>query len=209
MEPLAYLYFLQENQDFEVRRNLLLRPDKGVLNGWATLLRPSKLKPSKLSIALLGLVSTSLSFAFSQAAWADVYYKDYAGGGFYYIFDHGDAAKQVVFVPIAPVIDPLAVAKPIQPTPYELVQPKPVHRSVAPSTSHAPTCLQPGDSGTEVRCLQEQLSKLGYFHHPVTGYYGHITKAAVIAFQRDHGLHPDGVAGPQTRSLLNRLTGQG
>jgi hypothetical protein len=207
MEPLAYLYFLQDDQDFEVRRNLLLRPGEGMLNDWATLLKSSKLKPSKLSIVLLGLVSTSLSVTFSQAAWADVYSKDYAGGGFYYIFDQGDAAKQVVFIPIAPVIDPLAVAKPIQPVPYELVQPKPVHRPVAPS--HAPTCLQPGDSGSEVRCLQEQLGKLGYFHHPVTGYYGHITKAAVIAFQRDHGLQADGVAGPQTRSLLNQLTGQG
>jgi hypothetical protein len=205
MEPLAYLYLSQSNQEFEHYDNLLPLQGKSL---FAALI---KLKPSKLSIALLGVLSGSLSLTFTQAALADIshddaYRKDYAGGGFYYIFDYGDAAKQVVFVPIAPVIDPLAVAKPIRPTPYQLVQPSPVSHLPSPA-SHS-QCLKPGDSGADVRCLQDQLREIGYFNRSSTGYYGHITKAAVMAFQRDHGLHVDGVAGPQTLSLLNQLTGK-
>jgi peptidoglycan hydrolase-like protein with peptidoglycan-binding domain len=38
-----------------------------------------------------------------------------------------------------------------------------------------------------------------------TGYYGNSTKAAVIAFQSEHGLPATGFVGPLTRSILNSL----
>ncbi|PSB06898.1 hypothetical protein C7B76_28860 [filamentous cyanobacterium CCP2] len=192
MEPLAYLHLTQDYQEAE--HGDLSVPGKKVLASLA------KLKPSRLSIALLGIVSGSLGFA--HAASASEYHKDYAGGGFFYIFDGGDAAKQVVFVPVGPEpIHPLAVAKSIQPTAYHVIQPS--------SPLHSCTVLRPGDSGPDVKCLQDQLRELGYFHHSSTGYYGHITKSAVIAFQRDNGLRVDGVAGPQTLSLLSQQTGGG
>ena len=50
--------------------------------------------------------------------------------------------------------------------------------------------------------LQQRLKDLGYFHFRVTGYYGPITENAVKRFQRDHGLVPDGIAGPRTKAAL-------
>lgn len=62
--------------------------------------------------------------------------------------------------------------------------------------------LKIGSSGNEVTQLQQTLRSKGYFNGPVTGYYGSITQNAVIAFQRDHGLTVDGIAGPQTLGKL-------
>ena len=54
----------------------------------------------------------------------------------------------------------------------------------------------------EVPKIQQTLLNKGYFNHEVTGYYGNITKNAVIAFQRDCGIATDGIVGPITRSKL-------
>jgi peptidoglycan hydrolase-like protein with peptidoglycan-binding domain len=64
--------------------------------------------------------------------------------------------------------------------------------------------MKVGSSGKAVTDLQLKLKQLGYFNVDVTGYYGSITKASVIRFQRDNGLIVDGIAGPQTMSALNR-----
>ncbi|MBZ4647613.1 MAG: Zinc D-Ala-D-Ala carboxypeptidase precursor [Clostridia bacterium] len=64
--------------------------------------------------------------------------------------------------------------------------------------------MKVGSSGKAVTDLQLKLKQLGYFNVDVTGYYGSITKASVIRFQRDNGLIVDGIAGPQTTSALNR-----
>jgi N-acetylmuramoyl-L-alanine amidase len=53
-----------------------------------------------------------------------------------------------------------------------------------------------------VRELQNALKALGYFKGTATGYYGHVTENAVIAFQIDYGLRIDGIAGPQTQNAL-------
>ena len=58
--------------------------------------------------------------------------------------------------------------------------------------------LAHGAYGKKVAKLQKKLAYHGYFHAKYTGYYGHITKHAVKAFQYDHGLYPDGIAGPKT-----------
>lgn len=64
------------------------------------------------------------------------------------------------------------------------------------------TVLKVGQSGSQVTKLQQTLKNKGYFNHRATGYYGSITKNAVIRFQRDCGLTVDGIAGPQTLNAL-------
>jgi len=65
-----------------------------------------------------------------------------------------------------------------------------------------------GHSGEEVRKLQEVLEDLGHFTYSAgpTGYFGQVTKDAVIEFQRAHNLTPyPGWIGPGTRKALNEL----
>lgn len=63
--------------------------------------------------------------------------------------------------------------------------------------------LRSGSKGQNVTRLQQQLEKLGYYNSTVDGSYGKNTKAAVEAFQRDHGLKADGIAGPKTLAALD------
>ncbi|MFA5211117.1 MAG: FG-GAP-like repeat-containing protein [Patescibacteria group bacterium] len=64
-----------------------------------------------------------------------------------------------------------------------------------------------GSNGEEVKCLQEKLKNLGYFNYfNITGYFGSLTKEAVINFQKDKNLTPyPGWVGPGTRYILNNL----
>lgn len=55
-----------------------------------------------------------------------------------------------------------------------------------------------GSRGEEVRQIQTKLKELGYLQGNVDGIYGNQTKQAVTAFQRDHGLSADGIAGEKT-----------
>lgn len=64
-----------------------------------------------------------------------------------------------------------------------------------------------GERGYKVAAVQYQLKQKGYFHGNITGYYGAITKHAVKAFQRDHGLRADGVIGPATKRALGMKKG--
>ena len=63
-----------------------------------------------------------------------------------------------------------------------------------------------------VREVQRRLRRLGYSPGPVDGRFGPLTKRAVVRFERDEGLEPNGVAGPQAlqrldvRAALDRLT---
>jgi peptidoglycan hydrolase-like protein with peptidoglycan-binding domain len=66
----------------------------------------------------------------------------------------------------------------------------------------ASAAVKQGDRGQEVSALQERLQQLGYFKGNVTGYFGSLTKQAVIQFQRAKGLTPDGVVGTTTGSYL-------
>jgi hypothetical protein len=60
--------------------------------------------------------------------------------------------------------------------------------------------LGPGVTGPDVRELQRLLGM------PVTGLFDPNTTAAVVAFQRDHGLPQIGVAGRSTKRALARRT---
>ena len=59
-----------------------------------------------------------------------------------------------------------------------------------------------GSRHSEVPKIQQTLSGKGYFNHEVTGYYGNITKNAVMRFQSDCGISADGIVGPITREKL-------
>ena len=71
--------------------------------------------------------------------------------------------------------------------------------SFAASTS---ALLSIGSRGDAVSSVQQELLERGYFNHRVTGYYGNVTKDAVIAFQKDCGIRVDGIVGPETRGKL-------
>lgn len=62
--------------------------------------------------------------------------------------------------------------------------------------------LELGLSGPEVTDVQERLQKLGYLKANVTGYFGPLTKEAVIQFQKDKGLTANGVVDSETDAAL-------
>ena len=75
---------------------------------------------------------------------------------------------------------------------------------IMPTTAHASsyTLLKYGSTGSKVTQLQQALYDKGYLSVTPTGYYGSLTKSAVINFQSDNGLTVDGIAGDQTQTAL-------
>jgi zinc D-Ala-D-Ala carboxypeptidase len=71
-----------------------------------------------------------------------------------------------------------------------------------PTSTPTPCILQINSIGIEVKQLQQRLKDLGYYNGEVDGQYGQGSKAAVMAFQAQHGLEADGVAGEQTLAVL-------
>jgi hypothetical protein len=67
--------------------------------------------------------------------------------------------------------------------------------------------LRLGDRGESVRGLQAALALLGFDPGPQDGLFQGRTRAAVSAFQRAHGVPPDGVAGAATAEALSRALG--
>lgn len=76
----------------------------------------------------------------------------------------------------------------------------PLTQSKLYSSAAKSLLLRVGSYGEAVQTLQLRLKKLGYFNGTGTGYYGPVTRAAVIAFQQANGLYADGIAGPNTRN---------
>jgi peptidoglycan hydrolase-like protein with peptidoglycan-binding domain/TPR repeat protein len=67
-----------------------------------------------------------------------------------------------------------------------------------PSTVFFPGAGYSGPGSGAVRGLQRRLRRDGYSSGPIDGRYGPLTTQAVRDFQAAHGLHVDGIAGPQT-----------
>ncbi|MFA7654238.1 MAG: peptidoglycan-binding domain-containing protein [Candidatus Magasanikbacteria bacterium] len=67
--------------------------------------------------------------------------------------------------------------------------------------------LYPGMRAADVKELQKVLKELGYFdYYTFTTYFGPVTRAAVVKFQKDHNLKPyPGWMGPGTRKAINEL----
>ncbi|MFC4765260.1 XVIPCD domain-containing protein [Dyella koreensis] len=68
--------------------------------------------------------------------------------------------------------------------------------------------LHKGSRGGDVASLQLDLAKLGYPSREAPlnadGHFGLRTDEALKAFQRDHGLKPDGTVGPETTKILRQ-----
>ncbi|MGH8001813.1 MAG: peptidoglycan-binding domain-containing protein, partial [Brasilonema sp.] len=68
-----------------------------------------------------------------------------------------------------------------------------------------PNALNLGDSGTQVRELQQDLQQLGYFRLNPTGYFGPTTQEAIARFQQDYGIVPNGVGDSQTLGAITTV----
>ncbi|WP_329105625.1 peptidoglycan-binding domain-containing protein [Streptomyces sp. NBC_01439] len=73
-----------------------------------------------------------------------------------------------------------------------------------PSPPSSPGTLRMGDSGPEVRALQELLHGQGFTYVSVTGVYDSQTKRGVGQLQRDRSIKgdPPGVYGPATQAAM-------
>jgi peptidoglycan hydrolase-like protein with peptidoglycan-binding domain len=76
-------------------------------------------------------------------------------------------------------------------------------RGEAPQAADRLPRLQLNDGGEQVAELQRRLADLGY-NTSLSGVFDYPTEAAVMQFQRDNGLSPDGVVGPSTEEALRR-----
>ena len=109
----------------------------------------------------------------------------------------------VLAVRTVPLIGRVREEMSLTPTPLP-----PVPDSVRAVTLNpgAPTPEPPlgeGSQGERVWALQQRLQDLGYYTDLIDGQYGPGTREAVTAFQRDHGLAADGIAGEETLRVLN------
>ena len=60
-------------------------------------------------------------------------------------------------------------------------------------------------TGDDVGMLQERLLELGYNPGRPSGLFDEQTEQALVRFQRDYGMTPDGVCGPETLRALRQL----
>lgn len=65
-----------------------------------------------------------------------------------------------------------------------------------------------GDKSPVIAEVQTALKKLGFFDDVCTGYFGEVTEAAVVKFQKKYDLGADGVIGSTTISWLNNKAGE-
>lgn len=87
-------------------------------------------------------------------------------------------------------IDPLTPEGPD----YEAVKDIPI-----PETEPAPEYLKEGVEHGKIAKLQERLMQLGFMDNDEpTEYFGSMTRAAVLSFQRQNELTMDGIVGPST-----------
>jgi peptidoglycan hydrolase-like protein with peptidoglycan-binding domain len=63
--------------------------------------------------------------------------------------------------------------------------------------------LRQGDQGPDILQIQRRLQRLGYYlYQSADGVYGSATRNAVIKFQQDYGLSPDGVLGYEALQVI-------
>ncbi|GAK39825.1 cell wall hydrolase [Paenibacillus urinalis] len=76
--------------------------------------------------------------------------------------------------------------------------------TVAAPAGASAAVMQQGIQSADVLDLQERLSSIGFMNAGSTGYYGKATEQAVRSFQKQFGLKIDGIAGPETISVLKK-----
>jgi len=67
--------------------------------------------------------------------------------------------------------------------------------------------LREGNRGVYVRYLQQKLTSKLYPLGTADGIFGGNTKNAVVEFQQENGLTPDGIVGPRTWEIVSRIGG--
>ncbi|MFI5986049.1 peptidoglycan-binding protein [Streptomyces sp. NPDC051555] len=116
-----------------------------------------------------------------------------------------DASSTGSARPSAPAPSSSAGAGSGSPTPSRSTRPE---QPVAPPRTPTPPAgggtLRPGDTGAEVRALQERLFAQGFTYVSLTGVYDEQTRRGVGQFQSDRGLtgDPTGIYGPRTRAAM-------
>ncbi len=79
-----------------------------------------------------------------------------------------------------------------------------IQKLLGATASSFTKALSLGSKNEEVTQLQEYLTSSGLYKGPITGYFGALTKVAVVALQKANGLAQVGMVGPATRALLNK-----
>lgn len=77
--------------------------------------------------------------------------------------------------------------------------------SVSDASSRSGGLLRYESSGENVEQLQQDLRELDYIKMEPTGVFGEVTEKAVKAFQKEHDLEVDGIAGPQTHEKIKEV----
>jgi len=75
---------------------------------------------------------------------------------------------------------------------------------IPPAQAASSAVLQRGSTCNSVRQLQVNLTRVGVYNGPISGYFGTQTESAVRRYQSTRGLRVDGIAGPATLATLNR-----
>ena len=81
--------------------------------------------------------------------------------------------------------------------------------TTAPTAEAPAQTLSPGDTGAQVKLLQDALNQLGYSVGTADGNYGPATQQAVEKFQAANNLGVDGVVGEQTLAALRQALATG
>ena len=104
----------------------------------------------------------------------------------------------------------LSLGDPLILSNVKIVKPEPISQMAYNVYTFTKT-LEPGMEDAEVFNLQKVLSldPSIYPEGQITGYYGKLTEAAVMRFQKKYGIRITGEVGDQTRAKLNELYGPG
>jgi hypothetical protein len=99
-----------------------------------------------------------------------------------------------------PAVPPVVTSSP-PPKPTTTTPPT---TTTTPTVQAPNTTLSPGDTGSQVKLLQQALISLGYTLGKADGDYGPATQIAVEKFQVAKGIAEDGVVGPETLAKLQQ-----
>jgi hypothetical protein len=95
--------------------------------------------------------------------------------------------------------------QPVTPPPKHLTVPSTPTTTQASTTPQGPEqTLKPGDTGSQVKLLQQALATLGFSPGKPDGVYGPSTQNAVERFQVSQNLPEDGIVGPQTLAAIQQ-----
>lgn len=141
-------------------------------------------------IVIAGRAFTTTQVAIIVLSILAIFFAILAAAG---VFDSGKAAAPPVTPPTHPVT----------------TQQTTTQTNTTPSAQAPSTTLKPGDTGQQVKLLQQSLASLGFSVGTVDGDYGPATQVAVEKFQLAKNLAEDGIVGPATLAALQKAVSGG